>query len=296
MRETTDKNAATRSVAAAALLAALVASTAPAWAQTGSAVAAQAHSEASAESDRAVALAALNPVAAMFSVPFQYNYDGEIGPNEDGHRNYINVQPVLPFSIGEDWNLISRTILPIIDQDDIFPGAGSQSGIGDITQSFFFSPKKPTDSGWIWGVGPVFYLPTASDDLLGPDKWGAGPTAVFLKQANGWTYGALMNQIWSFGGSGKTDISSTFLQPFLEYTNKSLTSFILNTESTYNWEADKDAWSVPINLMVSQFFKVGEQRMTLQAGARYWATGPDTGPHGWGARVTWTLLFPTVKK
>jgi len=274
---------------AAAFLTAFAAASAPASAETAAAAGGQ--------SDQAIAMAALNPVAAMYSLPLQYNYDHEIGPQEDGHKNLVNVQPVLPFSIGQDWNLISRTILPVVWQQDIFPGSGSQSGIGDITQSFFFSPKSPTDSGWIWGAGPVFYLSTASDDLLGAEKWGAGPTAVFLKQTHGWTFGALLNQIWSFAGSSnRSNISTTYMQPFVSYTTKSLTTFAVNTESTYNWEADKDQWSVPINFMVTQFFKVGKQRVTLQGGARYWATTPDSGPHGWGARVTLTFLFPVAKK
>lgn len=264
-----------RHLIAAAWLAALAVASAAAWAQ---------------QSEEEIALAAQNPVAAMVSLPLQYNYDQNIGPREDGHKNYVNVQPVIPFSLDEDWNLISRTIMPVVWQTDLFPGAGSQSGIGDITQSFFFSPKKPTADGWIWGVGPVIYLPTASDDLLGADKWGLGPTAVFLKQEHGWTYGALANHIWSTGGSGRADINNTFLQPFLTYTTKTFTSFTANSESTYNWETEN--WSVPINLMVSQLLKVGEQRLQLQAGARYWADSPDSGPHGWGARFTVTFLFP----
>jgi hypothetical protein len=282
---------------AGALLAALACAGAPACVRADTAAAPAEQPDAGAASDQAVAMAALNPVAAMYSLPLEYNYDHEIGPAEDGHKNYINVQPVLPFSIGEDWNLISRTIIPLIDQDDIYPGAGSQSGIGDTTQSFFFSPKSPTESGWIWGAGPVFYLSTASDDLLGAEKYGAGPTAVFLKQTNGWTFGALLNQIWSFAGSGnRSDISSTYMQPFVSYTTKSLTTFAVNSESTYNWEADNDPWTVPINFMVTQFFKVGQQRLTLRVGARYWADSPDSGPHGWGGRVTLTFLFPVAKK
>jgi len=248
-------------------------------------------SDASAQkTEEEIALAAQNPVAAMVSVPMQYNYDQNIGPRETGHKNYVNVQPVVPFSLNEDWNLISRTIVPVVWQADIFPRSGSQSGIGDTTQSFFFSPKKPTADGWIYGVGPVIYLPTATNDLLGADKWGLGPTAVFLKQEHGWTYGALLNHIWSVGGSGRADISNTYLQPFLTYTTKSFTSFSVNSESTYNWKTEQ--WSVPINLMVSQLLKVGEQRVQLQGGARYWATTPETGAHGWGARFTVTLLFP----
>jgi len=242
------------------------------------------------QTDEELALAALNPIAAMVSVPLQYNYDHEIGPQEAGHKNYVNVQPVIPFSLNEDWNLISRTIVPVVWQQDIFPGAGSQSGIGDTTQSFFFSPKKPTADGWIWGVGPVLYLPTASQDLLGADKWGLGPTGVVLKQEHGWTYGALVNHIWSTGGAGRATVNNTFMQPFLEYTNKSLTSFILQTETTYDWT--RNQWSVPVHFLVSQFFKVGEQKMTFQVGARYWAVSPDAGAHGWGLRATLTLLFP----
>jgi hypothetical protein len=266
-----------RHLIAAACLAALAIASADAWAQ---------------QSEEEIAKAAQNPVAAMISLPLQYNYDQNIGPLEDGHKSYINVQPVIPFSLNEDWNLISRTIVPVIWQSDLFPGAGSQSGIGDTTASLFFSPKKPTSSGWIWGVGPVFYLPTASDDLLGADQWGAGPTAVFLKQEHGLTYGALMNHIWSVGGdSDRADISNTFLQPFFSYTTKTHTTFAVNTESSYNWETEQ--WSVPINLLVKQLVKVGEQRLQLTAGARYWADSPDNiGPQGWGARFEVSFLFP----
>jgi hypothetical protein len=275
MRKTTAKASPKRGRIAAALLAALAIASADAFAQ---------------ESEEALALAAQNPIAAMISVPFQYNYDQNFGPQETGHKNYVNVQPVIPISLNEDWNLITRTIVPVIWQTDIFPGAGSQSGIGDITESLFFSPKKPTADGWIWGAGPVLLLPTASDDLLGADKWGLGPTAVFLKQEHGWTIGALVNHIWSVGGAGSADINSTFLQPFLTYTTKTHTSFTLQTESTYDWK--RDQWSVPIHLIVSQVLKVGQQALQLQAGARYWADSPDAGAHGWGARFTLTFLFP----
>jgi len=275
MRKTNAKGSPKQDLIAAASLAALAIASADAWAQ---------------KTDEEIALAAQNPVAAMISVPFQYNYDQNIGPRETGHKNYVNVQPVIPISLNDDWNLISRTIVPVVWQSDIFPGSGSQSGIGDITQSFFFSPKKPTAGGWIWGAGPVIYMPTASDDLLGADKWGLGPTAVFLKQEHGFTYGALANHIWSTGGSGRADISNTFLQPFFSYTTQTHTTFALNSESSYDWETEK--WSVPFNLMVSQLVKVGEQRLQLQAGARYWATSPDSGPHGWGFRFTVTFLFP----
>ena len=153
------------------------------------------------ESDQAAELAKQlsNPVAALISVPFQANWDFNIGP-ANGDRFTLNIQPVIPISISKDWNLILRTILPIISQDDVFGHSGTQSGLGNTTQSFFLSPKAPGPGGIIWGVGPVGYYPTKTDDLLGPDKWGLGPTVVALVQEKGWTVGILANQIWSVGG------------------------------------------------------------------------------------------------
>jgi hypothetical protein len=232
-----------------------------------------------------------NPIAALISVPFQLNYDQEIGPTEDGGRWTLNIQPVIPISLSEDWNLISRTILPVVWQDDIFPGAGSQWGTGDAVQSLFFSPKAPTASGWIWGAGPVFLLPTGSDDLLTADKWGAGPTVVVLKQAGPWTYGALSNHIWSFAGDDdRGDISATFLQPFVSYTTPTAWTFALNTESTYDWENEQ--WTVPIVPVVSHVTRIGSQLVSFGGGVRYWVETPEGGPHGWGFRLIVTLLFP----
>lgn len=232
-----------------------------------------------------------NPVAALISVPFQLNFDQDIGPAEEGDRWTLNVQPVVPIGLNKDWNLISRTILPITSQDDIFPGAGSQSGLGDVVQSVFFSPKDPTSSGWIWGAGPVFLLPTGSDDLLTADKWGTGPTAVVLKQQGPWTYGALANHLWSFAGDeDRRDVNATFLQPFLSYTSPTAWTFSLNSESTYDWEGEE--WNVPVNALVSKVTKVGSQLVSVGGGLRYWADSPDSGAEGLGVRLVVTLLFP----
>ena len=231
-----------------------------------------------------------NPVASLISVPLQFNYDEGFGAGE-GSRFLLNVQPVIPVSIGDDWNMISRTIVPLIDQEDILPDSGSQSGFGDVTQSLFFSPKAHTRSGWIWGVGPALLLPTASDDLLGSDKWGAGPTAVVLKQtAAGWTYGALVNHLWSFAGDdARADVSSTFLQPFLTKGLGQGRTLSVNFESTYDWKGQQ--WTVPLNVGYSKVTKLGSQLVSYQAGARYYLEAPDNGAE-WGLRFTVTLLFP----
>jgi hypothetical protein len=232
-----------------------------------------------------------NPIASLISLPLQLNYDSDIGSKDDGNKTLLNIQPVIPFSINENWNIISRTILPVVSQDEIFPGAGSQSGIGDIVQSVFFSPKAPTESGWIWGAGPVFLLPTASDDLLGGEKWGLGPTAVALKQDGPWTYGALANHIWDVAGeSDRADINATFLQPFLSYTTPQAISYTVNSESTYDWESRQ--WAIPINMIITKVTKVGGQLVSVGGGVRYWAESTDDGPEGIGFRLMLTLIFP----
>jgi len=230
-----------------------------------------------------------NPVASLISVPIQNNWDFGIG-SADAMKYTANIQPVIPVSITEDWNVIVRTILPVIYAESPTPGGSSTSGLGDTTQSFFFSPKAPTKHGWIWGAGPVFYWPTSTDDVLGPGKVGAGPTAVLLKQEHGWTYGILANHIWSFAGQGDTpDINSTFLQPFVSFTTKTYTSFTLNTESSYNW--DSHDWTVPLNLMVAQLVKIGKLPVQFQIGGRYYAERPAGGPD-WGLRFAVVFLFP----
>jgi len=233
-----------------------------------------------------------NPVASLISVPFQNNFEFNLGPNDDGFKYTLNFQPVIPVSLSKDWNLIIRTIVPIISQDDVIPGT-SQSGLSDITQSFFFSPKKPV-GGLILGFGPVMLYPSATDSLLGTEKWGAGPTFLVLKQVGGWTYGALLNHIWSYAGDDHRDyVSSTFVQPFISYTTKTKTTFGLNTESTYDWHNSQ--WTVPINLSVSQLLKLGKMPVQFALGVKYYAEGPSGAPD-WGIRFVVTPLFPTGKK
>ena len=218
-----------------------------------------------------------NPVASLISVPLQYNIDFNIGP-EDGTQHKLNIQPVIPASISQNWNLITRVIAPVVYQEDVFGDSGSQFGLGDITPSLFFSPKQPTTGGWIFGVGPVFLLPAATDDLLGGEKWGIGPTGLALRQTHsGWTYGVLANHIWSVAGDDdRNDISSTFLQPFVAKQFPGGRTLSVNFESSYDWKGE--AWNVPLNVGYSKVTKVGHQMLSWQGGVRYYFETPGDGP------------------
>ena len=231
-----------------------------------------------------------NPVAALITLPLQLNTDINAGPDDAGERVVLNIQPVIPTSISESWNLISRVIAPLVMVDDVFPGSGSEAGLGDATTSFFFSPKAPTKSGWIWGVGPVFLLPTATDDLLGIDQWGAGPTAVFLRQSGGWTIGGLVNHVEHLTGDDRLpDVSTSFVQPFFTKGYPSGLSISLSSESTYDWNDDQ--WTIPINLQMNGVTKWGDQLIQLGGGIRYYVEKPEGGAE-WGVRLALVYLWP----
>lgn len=284
------------------------------------------------DSDAEVAKKLNNPVSSLISVPFQSNFDFRMGPLNQGSQYKLNFQPVIPISLNKDWNLIVRTIVPYVAQEDVFKGSRPrfpglpqdvlapfpgnvrddleraakrafnraakkipvdhhQNGLGDITQSFFFSPTAGGPFGTIVAAGPVFSYPTATDDLLGSEKWCAGPTLLMLKQEGGWTYGFLANHLWSFAGNDdRRSVNATFVQPFLNYLTKTHTTFGINAESVYDW--NESQWTVPLNLTVSQLVRIGKMPVQLAVGGRYYAEGPSGAPE-WGLRFSLTLVFPT---
>lgn len=230
-----------------------------------------------------------NPTASLISVPFQSNIDFGGGPNDDGLQYKLNIQPVIPFKLSDDWKILTRAILPIVHQSNRV-GTTSQSGLGDTSLTLWLSPEATKPGKIVWGLGPAFLVPTATDDYLGTDKWGVGPSVIVVKQAHGWAGGALMSQTWSFAGNGdRDDLSSTFLQPFLSYQTKSHTTYGFNLESSYDWENEQ--WTVPINVQLTQLVRLGQMPVSFQGGVRYYAAAPAEGP-SWGLRFTVTLVFP----
>lgn len=233
-----------------------------------------------------------NPVSDMVSIPFQFNWNGRIGPYDKGQTAYVNFQPVIPIKVNQDLNIIARTVAPLSWQTSIFPHSGTQWGVGNIEQSFFFSPVKPV-GGWIVGAGPILYLPTATDKLLGTAQTGAGPTAIALRIDGPWTYGMLANQVWGFMGpipQRGYQVNQLYMQPFIAYNTKNAWTFMLNSESMYNWATQK--WSMPLNFVVSKMVMIDKQPVSFGVGVRYFAASPHDGPKGFGARAVITFLLP----
>lgn len=243
-----------------------------------------------AQDDADLAKKTQNPVADLISVPFQNNVNFGVGPNDDV-QYILNVQPVIPFRLTENWNLISRTIVPLIYQPELAPGVGEVFGLGDIQQSLFFSPAKP--GKLIWGVGPIFQFPTATDDSLGQGKWGAGPTAVALTVQGPWVLGALVNNVWSFAGDGdRRDVNQLLIQPFVNYNLPDAWYVVTAPIITADWEAESDnRWTVPVGVGVGKILRIGKLPVNAQAGAYYNVVRPDNAAE-WQLRVQIQLLFP----
>ena len=243
-----------------------------------------------AQSAEELAKAAQNPIANMISVPLQNNTNGGIGSN-DATQNILNVQPVYPVDINDEWLLITRTIVPIVSSPDEYTGEDRVNGIGDTTLSLFVSPKD-SSSGVTWGVGPIFLLPTASNDVLGVDKWGAGLSAVALAMPGNWVVGGVVSNLWSVGGSGEADINLLTLQPFVNYNLAN--GWYLTTAPiiTANWEAEDDnRWTVPLGGGVGKIFKIGAQPLNGQISYYNNVERPE-GTADWQVRVQLQFLFP----
>lgn len=239
-----------------------------------------------------LAKAAQNPVASMISLPLQNNTNFNWGPQE-GTLNVLNIQPVWPFALNENWNLITRTIVPVISQPALLPGQDRENGLGDTVFSAFFSPAEAKKA--IWGVGPVLMLPTATDDRLGQDRWGAGVSFVVLTMPGRWVIGSLFNNIWDFAGSGDADINFFTWQYFINYNLDG--GWYLTTAPiiTANWEADSgDKWTVPFGGGFGRIFRIGKQPINASLQAYYNVETPTFGPD-WQLRTVVQFMFPIKK-
>ncbi len=244
-----------------------------------------------------------NPVGNLISLPFENKTTFDTGPS-DKTQNVLEIQPIYPASLNDKWNLITRTIVPIISQpgfsmrrdrsDGIETGRDRTYGLGDTTFTSFLSPKN--SGGLIWGAGPVFLLPTATDSILGADKWGIGPSAVALKMSGKWVYGSLISHLWSFAGSGDTNINQSTCQYFINYNIANGWYLTSSPTMTANWEAESDSvWTVPVGGGFGKVFKIGKQPFNARVQGFYNVAKPDFGGE-WTVALRLQLLFPKKKK
>jgi hypothetical protein len=253
-----------------------------------------------------------NPVAGLISVPIQTNTNFGVGPFSR-NQNVLNIQPVIPLNVSQNWNMIIRWITPIvwqpapgtanlevygIDEDtpiylaaqDVQAHAGV-FGFGDMTPTFFFSPAKPHKV--IWGAGPMFALPTATGRVLGQGKLSIGPSIVVLAQPGPWTIGALVNNIWSVAGpSDRADVKQMSLQYFINYNLKKGWSISMSPTITANWQGSSgNVWTVPVGGGVGRVFRLGYQPMNASVAFFGNVAHPVSGSP-WGMRLQISLLFP----
>ena len=242
----------------------------------------------------ALAKQSQNPVASLISVPFQNNFNFETGLNDDVQYNTL-IQPVIPVSLSEDWNLINRSILPVMYQPRMSATVGSAWGLGDFQYQGYLSPAKP--GKLIWGAGPVLNFPTATDSALGSGKYGAGPGVVLLTMPGPWVIGTLVNNVWSYAGWGANDVNTMTWQYFVNYNIPGSKGWYLSSAPTMtvNWEAPgRDQWTVPVGGGVGKVFKIGKQPMNAKVQFFGYPAKPDLGPD-WGMQFQLTFLFPHKK-
>jgi hypothetical protein len=238
----------------------------------------------------ALARAVQNPVANLVSLPFQNNTNFDVGPREKT-QNVLNIQPVIPFAVSDNWNVITRTILPVISQPGFTPSQDRENGIGNTLFTAFLSPRKT--GRVIWGVGPAIQLPTSSDNQLGDDEWAVGPSVVLLAMPGHWVVGSLFSQIWDVDAND--DISLFTWQPFVNYNLERGWYLTSSPIITANWEAD-DEWTVPLGGGVGRVFRVGRQPMNAQFQAFYSVVEPDDIGPEWSIRLQLQFMFPEGKR
>jgi hypothetical protein len=246
--------------------------------------------DACAQDQTDLARAAQNPVADMISLPLQNNINYGVGPGDD-IQNVLNIQPVVPINFSANWNVITRIIAPVIYQPELAPGTGSEFGLGDINATLFLSPAKP--GALIWGLGPVLSFPTATDEVLGTEKWSAGPSAVALTMNGPWVFGALANNLWSFAGEDdRRSVNQFLFQYFINYNLPQGWYLASGPIITADWEADSgNRWTIPFGGGVGKIFRIGKMPLNAQVQAFYNVEKPDNGPD-WSLRLQLQFLFP----
>ena len=234
-----------------------------------------------------------NPIADLISLPFQNNTTFNVGPNK-GAQDILNIQPVIPIHINQDWNVITRTILPLVWSPSFQPAATVPPfGLAPITFSAFLSPTQTID-GWTWGIGPIVELPTITNKTLGSNVWGLGPAIVAVRTAHPWVYGLLVNTVFSLGGTSGpsgTRYTVTTINPFINYNFGEGWFVGMSNVTTANWDAGGEKWTLPVGAEFGRLVKIANKLpVNMLVGAYYNALRP-AGAGTWELRTQVTFIF-----
>ncbi|MHC4713042.1 MAG: neuromedin U [Planctomycetota bacterium] len=245
--------------------------------------------EGAAGEDDAAALAkqTQNPVADLISLPIQNNINFGVGP-KDKIQTVTNIQPVIPFSLGE-WKVITRTVVPVIGQPAFTDSQDRDYGLGDTSLTAWFCPPS---GALTWGFGPVGLFPTSTDSRLGAGRWGLGPSVVLVAMEGPWVYGGLVSNVWGIGGTSKPDVNLFSTQIFVNYNLSEGWYLTSSPLITADWEADSSQrWTVPVGGGVGRVWAIGKQKVNTQVQAFWNPWHPDNGPD-WSLRLQMQFLFP----
>jgi hypothetical protein len=243
-----------------------------------------------AQESSGLAKQAQNPIANLISLPIENDFNPQTGINKE-NSYVLQFKPVVPFRVSRDWDLITRTILPVIQVPDLAPGLNGQTGLGDMNLSLFFSPAKA--GAVIWGAGPIVSFPTATEDILGTKKLSVGPTVVVLRSHGHWLFGTLVNNLFSVAGpSARADVNQMLAQPFVNYNLRHGWYLTSSPIITANWEATRaQRWLVPVGGGVGKIVRIGRQPVNVYGQFFGNAVYPD-GTTNWSARLQVQFLFP----
>lgn len=232
-----------------------------------------------------------NPVEKMVTIPFDSNFNFGYGPHQNT-QYILNIKPVIPFALSDQWNLISRTIIPMQHQPNLFFNRDYMNGLGDINPSFFLSPANP--GAILWGIGPTLVLPTATERQMGEGKYSLGPTFVLLTMPGRWVIGFLTYNVWSIGGqSNRPHVNSFEFQYFINYNMPQGWYLTTNSINTANWyAASNDRWTIPLGFGAGHVFTVYKQPVNVSLQAYNNLKSPQTTGANWQAQLNISLLFP----
>lgn len=242
------------------------------------------------DDEQITAQEAATPSPELVSVQINYDFNSKVGPFNTGTVSSLTFTPTIPFRVNSQWNIISRSTIPLAMTEGIYPGFGHAYGLSNIQQSFFLSPV-PKDPTMIWGIGPTFFLPTATSKKVGSSQTGAGPAFGIIKAAGPWVFGLRLSQVWPVAGPvpfGFKPINFVYAEPMISYTTTEGWTFTLNSESVYDWNTSK--LLAPVNFTIEKLVMIQDKPITFLVGARYFAASPENGPKGWGARIGMTIL------